>query len=768
MLENIFSTAGTLWNIVSWVSGADSAKGFIALFKKTEHATIESIRKKSEEAYNRYCNSAVNTDSLGIPDENKVIGYWESCMERCVLPSCEDLQKQILASKEEAESLLRCLTEEWMNVPEFVSWMIQVCDSEKLKEMGNKLQEIAEAQALSASDIADIKKVLQNIEMLGEKETDHSLPHLLSSSPQKVDSDVYIHRETEEEKIRDYISSSSKGILIYGIGGIGKTTVARSLYHQLKDDFPYVAWVEYNNTLKESLLIHLNLYENEQNQEIRYKMIENFVNDHNDLLLFVDNVEKDYAGDSSLKLLSSTDAKVVITSRMISMDHFQSYQIEKMSIEFCIDVFYRYYPFDEERRQKDVVKDLVILVAQHTLSVELLAKAANVIEYRDLSIFLADLKKEGFGYPDRPFSTDHTQDEKTMAEHLVVLFNMVKLDAEQQRILKNFAVMPSIVIPPQIKKWMDGKTKDFERIIKLGWIQQTEEGYMMLDIVRKSINLQAEITLQDCYRMILYIGNNTLFDKSEPYSIYSTKLQIVAAYAEKFRNVESLDCSNLYCETANAYFHHGDYAEALEWYEKALVICEKILGMEHPSTATIYNNVASVYDNQGEYAKALEWYEKALVICEKILGMEHPDTATTYNNIASVYDNQGEYNKALEWHEKALVIREKILGMEHPDTATTYNNIAGVYDNQGEYDKALEWYEKALVIREKILGVEHPSTAATYNNIASVYDNQGEYAKALEWYEKALVILEKVLGMAHPNTIIVRKNKEYILSKMFD
>jgi len=62
-----------------------------------------------------------------------------------------------------------------------------------------------------------------------------------------------------------------------------------------------------------------------------------------------------------------------------------------------------------------------------------------------------------------------------------------------------------------------------------------------------------------------------------------------------------------------------------------------------------YNNIALVYDNQGEYPKALEWFQKALAICEKVLGKEHPDTAMTYNNIAMVYNNQGDYTKALEW-----------------------------------------------------------------------------------------------------------------------
>ena len=224
------------------------------------------------------------------------------------------------------------------------------------------------------------------------------------------------------------------------------------------------------------------------------------------------------------------------------------------------------------------------------------------------------------------------------------------------------------------------------------------------------------------------------------------------AISEKVLGIEHPSTATTCNNIASVYDKQGEYAKALEWYGKALAISEKVLGKEHPSTATTYNNIAMVYSYQGDYAKALEWFEKALTIREKVLGKQHPDTATTYNNIATVYSDKGEYAGALEWYEKAMAIKEKVLSKQHTDTATTYNNMATVYSDKGEYAGALEWYGKALAIREKVLGKEHPDTATTYNNIAGVYADQGDYAKALEWYEKALAICEKALGKEHPNT----------------
>ncbi|MDR1796756.1 MAG: tetratricopeptide repeat protein, partial [Clostridiales Family XIII bacterium] len=202
-------------------------------------------------------------------------------------------------------------------------------------------------------------------------------------------------------------------------------------------------------------------------------------------------------------------------------------------------------------------------------------------------------------------------------------------------------------------------------------------------------------------------------EEFDEFSLNLPHMVEIARHAEEYLpdDESQMKLSRLHNEMGFGLYEKGDYGKALELYDKALAIREKVLGKEHPVTAAIYGHIADVYHEQGEYGKALEWHGKALAIKEKVLGKEHPDTAATYNNIALVYHAQGDYGKALEWLGKALAIKEKVLGKEHPATATTFNNIAGVYRDQGDYDKALEWLGKALAIREKVLGTEHPRTA---------------------------------------------------------
>jgi tetratricopeptide (TPR) repeat protein len=258
------------------------------------------------------------------------------------------------------------------------------------------------------------------------------------------------------------------------------------------------------------------------------------------------------------------------------------------------------------------------------------------------------------------------------------------------------------------------------------------------------------------------------FYDSGKYSEALECFQKALAIREKVLGEEHPDTVATYNNIALVYSCQENYAKAMEWLQKALAIREKIRGKEHPLTAATYNNIADVYSRQGDYAKGLELYQKALAIREKVLGKEHPDTITTYHGIARIYFYQEDDAKALEWRQKALAIHEKGLENEHPDTATAYNNIALVHLRQRDHAKAVEWLQKALDLFEKALGKEHPATAAAHNNIAVVYGGQGDYAKAMEGFREALDIFENVLGKEHPDTATAYHNIALVYSHQGD
>ena len=94
--------------------------------------------------------------------------------------------------------------------------------------------------------------------------------------------------------------------------------------------------------------------------------------------------------------------------------------------------------------------------------------------------------------------------------------------------------------------------------------------------------------------------------------------------------------------------------------------------------ANTYNIQGNVYRNLGQYSEAKEYHEKALIIRKEIFGEHHAKVAESYNNLGTVYGDLGQYSEARENYEKALIIIKKMYGEHHGNVAAIYNNLGTV------------------------------------------------------------------------------------------
>ena len=192
-------------------------------------------------------------------------------------------------------------------------------------------------------------------------------------------------------------------------------------------------------------------------------------------------------------------------------------------------------------------------------------------------------------------------------------------------------------------------------------------------------------------------------------------------------------------------YRQGKFREALETFEKVLLICREI--GDKAGVATTLNNLGEVYRSQGQYAKAIEYYQQALAIIKQI--GDTAGVATTLNNLGAVYRSLGQYAKAIEYYQQALAIIKQI--GDTAGVATTLNNLGAVYNSQGQYAKAIDYYQQALAIIKQI--GDTAGVATTLNNLGLVYDNQGQYAKAIDYYQQALAIIKQIGDTAVEATI---------------
>ncbi|RYP59310.1 hypothetical protein DL770_010237 [Monosporascus sp. CRB-9-2] len=168
------------------------------------------------------------------------------------------------------------------------------------------------------------------------------------------------------------------------------------------------------------------------------------------------------------------------------------------------------------------------------------------------------------------------------------------------------------------------------------------------------------------------------------------------------------------------YSDQGKLKEAEEMYQRALQGCEKALGPDHTSTLTTVNNLGLLYNKQGKLKKAEEMYQRALQGKEKALGPDHTSTLDIVDNLGILYKDQGKLNEAEEMYQRALQGYEKALGPDHTSTLDTVNNLGLLYNNKGKLKEAEEMYQRALQGYTAILGSNHQKTLGVLRNLQSL------------------------------------------------
>ncbi|GAP93142.1 putative TPR-like protein [Rosellinia necatrix] len=201
------------------------------------------------------------------------------------------------------------------------------------------------------------------------------------------------------------------------------------------------------------------------------------------------------------------------------------------------------------------------------------------------------------------------------------------------------------------------------------------------------------------------------------------------------------------------YRDQGKLGEAEEMYNRALQSYLKAFGPNHTSTLELVNNLGLLYRDQGRLKEAEGMYNWALQSYLKAFGPNHVSTLELVNNLGVLYKEQERLENAEGMYNWALQSYEKSLGPNHISTLELVNNLGVLYKSQGKMKEAEEMYNRAIQGYEKVLGPDHTSTLETANNLGVLYKDQGKLEEAEEMYNRALQSHERELGPYHRSTL---------------
>ncbi|KAJ5320611.1 hypothetical protein PENANT_c033G05358 [Penicillium antarcticum] len=142
----------------------------------------------------------------------------------------------------------------------------------------------------------------------------------------------------------------------------------------------------------------------------------------------------------------------------------------------------------------------------------------------------------------------------------------------------------------------------------------------------------------------------------------------------------------------------------------------------------------------------------------KIGGAEDEDTLNSTAMLAVAYRLEGRWHEAEQLEVQVIETRKTKLGADHPSTLTSIANLAFTLWNQGRWEEAEQLEMQVIETRKTKLGADHPDTLTSIGNLASTLWNQGRWEEAEQLFVQVIETRKTKLGADHPNTLTSMAN----------
>ena len=598
-------------------------------------------------------------------------------------------------------------------------------------------------------------------------------------------------REKELQKLHNVfhcLGKQQKIVFLTGIGGIGKSVLAKKYASTHENEYDAIVEVYANSIRSVLLLIPIQnqegLKENVSNFLDKLRVLEQLCCQEKILLIVHDFDTRSLEG---MEYLKSIKMDVLFTSRCSWMDSgYPEVRIREdglssvQSPNAAKDLFWYYY--GEQRKyllsnseETKKLEELLAYLEYHPLTIELLAKQMSSIPGMEMTSgeMLTELKTIGIDSHEGE-EILHEKDKTGLIPgdarmHLERIFRFAVEKnslSEKEIVVLRFMLLTGRngITIEQFQEWTGLKERAYigslNQLRLKGWLQGEDSFYRIHLSVAEALYRQEEVhpTMENVSVFLDHYMKRDLKD-CKNFIERNWLLEVSRAIYQRMKG-DTLEFAEVINRTAVEMNEAQLYLEACYAGELALNIRKKLLGENDNITAVSYNNVGYIlFWKLGQREKGLEFQKKALEIWKNLNGENHADTARAYNNVGMCYERLEDWSKGLKYKERALNIWKKLYGDEHEDTARAYSNVGISYEALGNLEKGFEMKLKALELRRKLFGNMYTSTASSCYYVAKSYRKMGKLEKAIELAEESWKTRCALLGEEHSLTI---KTKDFL------
>lgn len=692
------------------------------------------------------------------------------------------------------------------NVKGFISGIGEECFEEFKRLVHTGLQEIASSLSSlyeKVDESLEINKEILKIVIGNENSSENTA--FLTGVPVNLNLDL-IGRDEDLKSVIQILEDQNR-VMIYGMKGIGKTTLSKFVVKRLllENKLDHVIWLANGNDLQ-------NAFKKDIGEVYLSNQVKNAVKLERSSLEIIERIIIPYlinlGGNYNLIVIDNLTIeqysmfrgiieklhnwKILTTSFQKLGPQRDDYQLNLLPLNHACALFYSYYTATIDDSS---VAQLVAMVGYHTLTIEILAKTASSLDLIPLAL-LKRFEENGLNLSqyDLDIEINHSKDLiEGLLPYYMVIFNINELSIIEQNLLIKLSVFPSL---PFKKRFIislintDSVEEDLiilalKNLEKRGWVFLIDEAYQMHQVIQLVIQQRNDFSIEKCRKLIDKIAGKIEKEFQTNRQSISSYILIAESIQSIFRFEKDKSLLELSFNLALFYFNVGNY-------EKAKIVYLKILdeyAVNDMDLTLIYNNLGLIYEKQHQFKDAFDNLTKSLNLRKQLFGDKHEEVSTTYNSLGNFFSGQNDLGRAMFCLQEAHKILLDIYEDTHPKLSGLYNNIgevfrkmgdknsinkakwyylkslsiiengeigleaANVYNNLGiisEGDEKKDYYQKALSIRRNVYGEIHPKVAESWGNLGIYYLTQKDFLEAVKNCEKSLTILWEIYKEEHP------------------
>lgn len=203
---------------------------------------------------------------------------------------------------------------------------------------------------------------------------------------------------------------------------------------------------------------------------------------------------------------------------------------------------------------------------------------------------------------------------------------------------------------------------------------------------------------------------------------------------------------------ARTLFYLERYEEAHELDDDRYRRCLELLGDRAPETLRSAHNLASSLRTLRRFQEAYDLDLRTHLTWVELKGDDSADALAAQNNLAHDLSGLGRLEESCDLQRVVLEKRRASVGPDHPDTLRTASNLAITLTDLGRPEEAHLLDAETLERRKATLGPEHPDTLTSA--LCLVFDLQqlSRVDEARTLAEELLPQQQRVLGTEHAET----------------